>query len=199
MAIPNLVHIVQQVRASQSWPFRSKEQLCAYSHACIVALHNTNPDFGKLRKIPAQNHCVDPSGLLGAVDVALYKPTGQIVDFISSTGFEPNPSLPEPPNSVTWGVGPENEYGPNDWFAPGNTTPNPPSNELEQRISMLEGQMNVLLNVHVSGLQSQITELAHQIAELHQLFVSKAELKSLLPEYEGRAPLFGGTVISRPR
>lgn len=199
MAIPNLAHIVHQVRASQNWPFRSKEQLCAYSHACIVAFYNTDPDFGKLRKISAQNHCVDSSGLLGAVDVALYKSTGQIVDFISSAGFEPDLTKPEPPNLVTWRVGPENEYGPNDWFAPGNVVPNPPSNELEQRISMLERQMNVLLNVHVSGLQSQITELAHQIAELHQLFVSKAELKSLLPEYEGRAPLFGGTVISRPR
>mgnify|MGYP001562636776 CR=1 FL=1 len=205
MAVPNLKHVVEQVRASQPWPFRSKEQLCAYSHACIVALFNTDSNFGKLKKVPAQNHCVDPSGKLGAVDVALYKPTGQIVDFIASAGFEPDPTKPEPPNTVTWNEGPVGEYGPDSWFAPtGGTTPpptEPPNTELEARVTQLEfevhslqSQMNDILTIHIPGFQSQITELAKQIADLHTLFVAKP-----LPEYIGRAPIFGGTVISRPR
>lgn len=201
MAVPNLEHIVHQVRNSQPWDFTTKEGLCQYSNAVVVALHNADPDFGHLSKIPPQNHCLDPLNRPHAVDVALYKPTGQIVDFIISAGF----GNPPPPNTVTWHEGPVGEYGPDKWFAPvsDGTTPNPPpSDDLEDRVAALEAkaaQFEALLQQQQAineGFQSQITELAKQIADLHQLFVSKAELNSLLPNYFGR--LFGFGITSRP-
>jgi hypothetical protein len=60
---------------------------------------------------------------------------------------------------------------------------------LEHSVTSLENEVDA----HVAGLQDQITELGKQIADLHQLFVAKP-----LPPYKGKAPLFGGTVISYP-
>jgi hypothetical protein len=132
----------------------------------------------------------------------LYRPTGQHVDFIVNAGFEPDLTKPEPANVVAWSEGPLNEYPPSSWFAPvsSNTpipVPIPPGDTLENRVALLELQMSQQQAIN-QGLQSQITELAKQIADLHQLFVAKP-----LPEYEGRGSVgfFGGsfTVISRPR
>lgn len=190
MSVPYLKPIVLQVRESQPWPFRSKAQLCAYSHAVIVALHQADARFGKLKKSAAQNHCVDPSGTLGAVDVALFLPTGQIVDFISSAGFEPDLTKPEPPNSVTWGVGPEGGYGPDDWFAPDGAAPEPPvppvppTDPLEARVLALEALLHEILQ--------QIGLLNHQLADLDAAVVQKP-----LPEYVGRLGPF--TITSRPK
>src|SRR5688500_8618402 len=110
MSVPNLKSVVQSVRDSQQWPFRSKADLSAYTQACIRALHTADEKFGNLIKSEAQNHCRDSQGRRHATDVALYRPTGQIIDFITSAGFEPDPSKPEPENAVTWGVGHEGEY-----------------------------------------------------------------------------------------
>ncbi|MDO8632199.1 MAG: hypothetical protein Q7R41_17080 [Phycisphaerales bacterium] len=197
MSVPNLQSIVFQVRGSQPWPFRSKAQLCAYSHAVIVALHQVDARFGKLKKIQAQNHCVDPSGALGAVDVALFQPTGQIVDFISSAGFEPDTNKPEPTNAVTWTVGPEGEYTAADWFAPGGAippVPDPPPgptppDPLEPRI--------VALELLFSEILQQIGALNRQLADLDAAVVRKP-----LPGYvgSGRVGFWGGSFIitSRP-
>jgi len=188
MSVPYLKSIVLQVRESQPWPFRSKEQLCAYSHAVIVALHQADARFGKLKKIPAQNHCVDPSGQPGAVDVALFRETGQIVDFISSAGFEPDTNNPEPTNAVTWTVGPEGEYTAADWFAPGEAEPMPPGptppDPLEPRVVALELELTEILN--------QIGILNRQLAGLDAEVVRKP-----LPEYVGK--LFGFSITSRPK
>lgn len=66
----------------------------------------------------------------------------------------------------------------------------PPDDELAERVTALEQQakMQALIN---KGLQDQITELAKQISDLHQLFVPKP-----LPTYIGR--LFGFTIRSNP-
>lgn len=112
MSIPNLKHIVQSVRDSHAWDFSIREGLCAYSNAVVVALHEADPDFGHLLKSSGQNHCLEPGGRRRAVDAALYKPTGQAVDFIGNAGVGSA-------NTVTWGTGdPEGKYGPDKWFAP---------------------------------------------------------------------------------
>ena len=201
MSVPNLQAVVQAVRASQPWPFRSKAQLCAYSHAVIVALHAANPSFGKLKKIPAQNHCVDPSGEFGAVDVALFLPTGQVVDFISSAGFEPDLTLPEPPNAVTWGIGPEGEYGPDDWFAPGGAQPDPPPvppSDLEARVAELERLIARKADiVRVEAINARLEAVDDRL-----IYVDSKAIK-VLPDYfgEGSIGWFSRsfTLTSRPK
>ena len=198
MAIPDLKHVVQRVRDSKTWPFRSKADLCAYTHACIVALHEADPNFGNLEKAPAQNHCVDASGRRHATDVALYKTTGQIVDFISSAGFEPDPSLPEPENAVSWHEGPENEYPQSMWYAPVGSVPGPVDpppgpvpNPLEVRVATLEAQ--------IASANLAILQNAERMEAINTRFdaESKDNVKKPLPDYVGR--LFGFTVTSRPR
>lgn len=107
--------LVRAVRNSRAWDFRTREELARYNNAVVVALHAADPNWGHLSKSEAQNHSVDPLGRRHAVDAALYKANGQIVDFIGSAGFDPdNP----PPNPVAWSVGPEGEYGQDRWFSP---------------------------------------------------------------------------------
>jgi hypothetical protein len=207
MSVPNLFHLVESIRASWTRPFHTQEDLCAYSNTVVVALHQADPDFGHLQKSAGASHCTDPQGRFCAKDVAFYRPTGQVVDFIQSAGYGFPPDVPyEDQNKAVWGEGPENEYGPGDWFAPvasGDTPPPdpPPSTDLEARVTALEQQVRLIeaqLLAQVNGLQSQITELAKQIADMHQLFVPKP-----LPLYEGtgRVGVFGGsfTVTSRPK
>lgn len=200
MAVPNLRHIVEQVRSSRPWPFRSKEQLCAYTNACVVALHNADPNFGHLVKTAAQNHCVDSLNRRHATDVALYRPTGQIVDFITSAGFEPDPNKPEPPNSISWNVGPEGEYPTSSWFAPADSgttpppPPPPPNGDLEAKVAALQAEVNTLKAV-VENNRVRMEAINTRFDEEMKRVYHHGEL----PEYSGRAPLFGGTVISRPR
>jgi len=181
MSVPNFQHVVQQVRDAQVWDFSTKAGLCAYGNAVVVALHGVDPNFGHLVKFAGQNHCVDPDGRLCAVDVTLYKATGQIVDFILSAGVGS-------PNEVVWGVGPEGEYGPERWFAPvpsGPTPPGPPPPDpLEPRVVALELELTEILN--------QIGILNRQLADLDAAVVRKP-----LPDYTGR--LFGFSITSRPK
>lgn len=210
MAVPDLKHVVQQVRNAGPngnggpWPFRSKAQLCAYTQACIRALHAVDPNFGNLRKIPAQNHCEDAQGNLHATDVALYKTTGQIIDFIASAGFEPDPSLPEPGNGVTWGVGPEGEYGPEKWFAPGDAEtnpgpgpvdPTPVPNPLEPRVLALEQDLQ--------NLKAVVEANKNRMEAINARFDAESleNVKKPLPDYVGTIRLLGFSfnVVSRPR
>lgn len=170
--VPDLKHIIAAVRNSKPWPFRSAADLCRYANACVVALHEEDPNFGHLEKSAGQSHCTDPLGRLTSRDVALYKSTGQIVDFILSAGFEPDPSMPEPANAVAWGVGPEGEYGPEKWLMPvaeGSTgpvdpepepepephpePPPPPAPNLEPRVTALEALLEEL--VHQQGMTNE--------------------------------------------
>jgi hypothetical protein len=117
--VPDCEYIVHQVRNSQPWDFTTQEGLCAYGNAVVVALHAEDANFGHLRKDPGQTHCVDPQGSLCARDVALWKPSGQIIDYIVSGGY----ATPPPPNEVCWIVGEYGEYMEPDgsvpkWYAP---------------------------------------------------------------------------------
>lgn len=114
MSVPNYQTVVQSVRDSRTWDFTTKEGLCAYTNAVIVALYEVDPQFGCLVKTEGQNHCTDPIGRLCATDVALYKVTGQVVDFIASAGY----GTPPPSNDVVWMEGPMYEYPASSWFAP---------------------------------------------------------------------------------
>ena len=185
MSVPDLKYVVQQVRDSKPWPFRSKEQLCAYTQACITALHAVDKDFGNLRKIPAQNHCTDGEGRLHATDVALYKPTGQIIDFIGSAGFEPDETLPEPGNDVVWSVGHEGEYPEDKWFAPVGT---PPVVDLEARVKSLEAEVAM----NKTRMEDINTRFDNE---------SKDNVKKPLPDYVGTVRVFGFSfnIVSKPR
>ena len=204
--VPNLVTVVQQVRASKIWPFRSKEQLCAYTQAVIKALHATDSNFGNLVKSEGQNHCTDSQGRHHATDVALYKSTGQIVDFISSAGFEPDLSKPEPGNDVTWGVGPEGEYPESSWFAPepGGTVPIPPVEppvdpSLAGRVTDLESRAGYHQSL-IANLFKLHDEVVSQITAINNQIATQVVLKPL-PEYVGSFRIFGFnvTIVSRPR
>src|SRR5688572_20480619 len=101
MSVPNLEHLVQAVRARYPEHFPDRHMLCVYGHEVLVALHRADARFGCLKKSEGQNHCMEPNFTRRAVDVALFKPTGQIVDFIQSAGFGDGTT-----NAVAWGVGP---------------------------------------------------------------------------------------------
>lgn len=202
MSVPNLQSVVQTVRDSRAWDFTTKTGLCAYSHAVVEALHAADANIGHLVKSEAQNHCTDAQGRRHAVDVALYRPTGQIIDFISSAGF----GDPPPANAVTWTVGPEGEYPETSWFAPvpesGTTLHNPgmppPSTDLTQiltRLTLLESRANLFMDL-ASEITKQIGILNQQLANL-----DAAVVKQPLPDYEGTGRIFGFgfSVISRPR
>lgn len=194
MSVPNFKHVIQQVKDSKPWDFTTAAGLCAYTQACIRALHAANPRFGNLVKSQAQNHCVDGLGRRHARDVALYKETGQIVDFIEKSDPSTNPD----DHGVIWLVGPENEYPESSWFAPEGVTPGPvdppvdppadppvppvPSpNPLEPRLLLVENKL--------SALEARID------AE------SKENVKKPLPDYVGTIRIFGFSfnVVSRPR
>lgn len=193
MAVPNLEHVVQAVRDSKHWPFDTKEQLCAYTQACIKALHAVDPNFGNLEKAPAQNHCADSHGRLHATDVSLYKPTGQVVDFISSSGFGFPPDTPyDDQNAVAWHEGPEGEYPESKWFAPvGGSTPTDPTDpDLEARVASLEEE--------VRNLKIVVHQNKERMEAINDRFdaESKKNVQYPLPDYIGR--LFGITIVSRP-
>lgn len=200
--IPDLQHVVQQVRDSKTWPFRSKEQLCAYTQACIKALHAADANFGNLVKSEGQNHCKDSQDRRHAVDVTLWKPTGQIVDFIASADFQPDPDLPEPENNVAWTVGPEGEYPESSWFAPeaGGVPPvdppvDPVPNPLEARVAVLEAQ--------IASANLAILRNAERMEAINTRFddESKQNVKKPLPDYVGSVRIFGFNirVVSKPQ
>lgn len=213
MSVPNLKHVVQQVRDSQAWDFSTKEALCAYSNAVVMALHAADPNFGHLKKSAGQNHCTDPEGRFCAVDVALHKATGSVVDFIGSAGINQ-------PNPVTWNVGPEGEYSTDKWFAPvpnlGTTVPNPgtpdpplpdPADLVARRLVELQAELSAT-RLRVTMLESQsktFHELAAEIAT--QIGIVNQQIADLSgkvgQEYEGsgKVGFFGGsfTVVSRPK
>lgn len=204
MAVPNLQHVVQAVRDSQPWDFSTKEGLCAYGNAVVVALHAADPAFGHLLKDPGQTHCVDPDGRLCAVDVALHKPTGTVVDFILSAGVGSE-------NKVVWGPGPAGEYGPDRWFAPipnsGTPVPDPgtpqPADGLELRVKLLETRMAIAIEMASAALkETAITKQRAEAINDRLIAVDAAAIKEL-PEYvgSGRVGFWGGsfTVTSRPK
>lgn len=144
MAVPNLSAIVESIRATYPPILETAADVCAYAHDVVVALHAEDAHFGHLRKSEAQNHCTDPTGAFVGVDVTLYQPTGQVVDFIVSAG-------PGGANSPSWGEGPEGEYGASDWIAPtGGTDTEPPpvdppdDSDLEARVAALEAEVGTL-------------------------------------------------------
>jgi hypothetical protein len=134
----------------------------------------------------------------------LYKPTGQIVDFISSAGFEPDPSQPEPGNAVTWGVGPEGEYPESSWFAPesGGTVPIPP---VEPPVDPTLAAKVAALEAQVAGLAAQLDTKADKVRveAINTRFdnESKENVKKPLPDYVGSVRILGFTfnIVSRPR
>lgn len=159
MSVPNLEHIVHGVRNSQTWDFSTKDGLCSYQNAVVVALHATDANFGQLVKTEGQNHCTDPAGRYCATDVALYRPTGQVIDFIVSAGY----GTPPPGNEVCWHVGPEYEYTADKWFEPiaageSPTPPGPAPDPLEEqltRIELLCSNMNEQINL-MAGVVNQL-------------------------------------------
>jgi hypothetical protein len=198
MSVPNLKHVVQQVRDAQAWDFSTKEALCAYSNAVVVALHAADPNFGHLKKSAGQNHCTDAEGRFCAVDVALYKPTGQVIDFIGSAGINQ-------PNPVTWNVGPEGEYPADKWFAPVASGEPPAPTPIPEPAPVVDleplRQRIQLLEARAAGFAEIAAEIVKQIGIVNQQI---ADLSGKVgQEYEGtgKVGFFGGsfTVVSRPK
>ena len=164
MSVPDLSYVVVQVRNSQDWNnFATEADLCAYCNAVVCELYLVDANFGHLRKDPGQTHCTDPVGNLSARDVTLYKPTGQVVDFIVSAGFGPGVD-----NAVCWNPGPEGEYGPDKWFAPVNGDGTDPEDGIgsqtqADRIEALCAQTNLF----VSNMNDQLNLMAGVVNELY--------------------------------
>ena len=160
MSVPDLEHIVHQVRTSQAWDFATKEGLCQYQNAVVCALYQTDPNFGQLMKSEGQNHCVDPAGRNCAVDCALYKPTGEAIDFVVSAGY----GTPQPGNEVCWHVHPPDPEYLDKWFAPVDASgvtppPDPDSGSLDEQILHLCEEMKLYL----SNMNEQINLMAGEI------------------------------------
>ena len=190
MSVPNLLHVVEEVYA-RGWDFTTKAGLCAYSDAVVSALHATDQRFGHLTKAEGQTHCVDAQGRRHAVDVAFFKDTGQVIDFIISAGF----GTPPPPNTPSWHEGPDGEYPPEQWFAPGGTVPPPdpeppPDDELEARVTALEADVRAL-GVRVTQQAADLDAYRQRMEAINENAVHPP-----LPPYIGR--LFGFTIRSYP-
>lgn len=196
MSVPNISSVVRQVRLSFPERFDSKDQLCAYAHAVVVALNQVDGNFGHLRKVEAQNHCVDPLGRIVGVDVALYKPSGQIIDFISSAGFGP-----DAPNNPTWNVGPEGEYTAADWIepvddgaepGPGPVDPPPNTSDLKARVAVLEAKCRIY-ETQITSLYALHEEVSKQIGS-HNEFLAKLDRRRFIGKV--RVPYFGTLTVN---
>lgn len=200
--VPDLRHVVDEIRHGFEWDFTTDAGLCAYSRTVILALNAHDPDFGHLVKREAQPHCLDPLGRLAAVDVALYARTGQVVDFIKSGGKRPRlledgtPNPEYPGNDVAWTVGPEGEYPTASWFAPVNGRipdagdDEPPAGD-SNPLALLEGKVDTL-----EELQRLQVEWNQEIAERQIGPINKQAA-----EHAGRIALLEGQVkelLARP-
>ena len=110
MSVPDHRAIVEQVFAAGGHDLTTKAGAGRFVEAAAAALHAVNVNWGHLRKPAGRTHVVDAQGNRHAVDVVLYRLTGQIVDIIRDAG--------EPGAGLSWGVGDEGEYGEGDWYAP---------------------------------------------------------------------------------
>jgi hypothetical protein len=184
VSVPTLIHVVQDIRARYPDHFPDQAMLCRYCDEVVGALHAVDARFGHLRKQPWQSHCQDAAGRLHARDVALFEPSGQIVDFILDAGWGPDTK-----NAVVWGVGPEGEYGADDWFAPGESSIPPPVPPPSDPIAHLQGQIYGLVDLlHVQGEHVQLLEA--RLEAVNAAMVQRTDdlrLGRAGPDYEGVA------------
>jgi hypothetical protein len=118
MSVPDYRQIVAQVFATGGYTITTKAGAGLFVEAAARALHLLDAQWGHLRKPEGRTHVVDAQGNRHAVDVVLYRRTGQIVDIIRDAG--------EPGADLSWGEGREGEYDDGDWYAPVPTTRPPP-------------------------------------------------------------------------
>lgn len=207
--IPNMLSLVQAIYDLGGWDFTTKDGLCAYAHTVRVALHRENSNFGALRKVPAQNHCTDPVGNVVGVDVTLWLPTGETIDFIVSAGF----ATPPPTNTPCWNVNAEDHYSPDLWIAPDGTVPPLPPGPvdppplpadvlarlvaLESRCASLEADHARLESRMATKASSERLEAINDRLDA----VDSASVKKPLPPYDGAARVgpFSVKVTSTPR
>jgi hypothetical protein len=184
MSVPNLKSVVQLVRDSQQWDFTTKEGLCRYSHAVVLALHRADPNFLHLKKRKPKNGCYKEGSNEGhAIDAALYVPTGQAVDFIGSAGVNQ-------PNPVSWTLHGDGEYTSADGYAPvdeepGPVDPVPTPDPLEPRVAALEAVVNNLLGV-AESLSAVIGANAARMEAINTRFDSESRdlnVHKPLPNY----------------
>ena len=125
MSVPDHRHIVAQVLERGGHTLSTREGAGRFTEAVAAALHAADRNWGHLRKPPERTHVVGPDGNRHAVDVVLYRTSGQIVDIIAGAG--------DPGARITWDPGPEREYAESDWYAPDGAigAPFPPPSRVQ--------------------------------------------------------------------
>lgn len=112
---PNLSGLLAPLNGQ--YPLTSADGCGRYTEAAALILHGADASYGHLRKPASRSHVVDSAGNLHAVDVVLYRTSGQIVDLVSDCGGDgAHPS---------WSVGAPGEYSESDWYAPVGSAPAP--------------------------------------------------------------------------
>lgn len=151
--VPDYRHVVDTLYARGGWTITTKEGAGHFTEAAAAALHFVDAEFGHLRKPANRTHVVDQWGNRHAVDVVLYKASGQIVDIITDAG--------EPGARVSWGPGTEHEYSPDDWYAPRDAEIPPPLTPPE------DDRLNQILDTLI-GIQNALALLAEAVDKQSQ-------------------------------
>lgn len=201
MSVPDHRRIVEQVFAGGGYTLTTKAGAGLFTEAAAVALHAADSNWGHLLKPEGRTHVVDAQGNRHAVDVVLYKSTGQIVDIISGAG--------DPGARLAWSVGPEGEYGDGEWYAPvGSGAPplEPPSPPVQPPVTGTPPPpAGPIIEIDLGGVLAKVAaleasderryrDLVNRLNALHEL------LKDLPVAFEGRVPYLGSfTLTGKPR
>lgn len=190
--IPDMGYIVDMVYG-RGWDFSTLRGFCDYTNAVVVALHAADERWGHLTKSEGQNHCTDRQGRLHSVDAAMWRPTGQTVDFIGSAGVGSE-------NKPSWGINVNDAYPPDRWFTPDSAVVDPP---IDPPGPVDPPKPPAPDNTRIAALE-QLVELHRQRMEaINERFdnESKLNVRRPLPDYVGTASIFGYriTVTSRPK
>lgn len=111
MSVPDYSNIVNAVKTNGNYNLETHDGCGIFCEAVVKALHSADPNFGHLKKTGAQNNYNGH-----ALDVTLYRATGQTVDFVYSGG--------DPGAHPSWSVNEGDNYPADQfWIDPGGSVP----------------------------------------------------------------------------
>lgn len=186
--IPNHADLARQAFDASALPDPPRPLDAALRYiTLLLASLPVAEDAGYVRSFPGgENTLPLPDGTPVRVSRVIY-PNGELYKVLNDA----------PNGNPQWVL---EEEGRSDLYVPYGgphdtpTEPPPPSHELEDRLTLLEGQVRDLIR-RVDGNHDRVEAINTRFADES----ARLNVHHPLPEYVGRAPLFGGTVTSRPK
>jgi hypothetical protein len=158
MSVPNHFDVVQLVFQTGNFDLSTHDGCGLFTEACARELFKGDPNFGHLKKRPAQNQYN-----WHAVDAVLYRPTGQSIDLVAAS--ESPDARPAWQEDIP-------RYSDADWYAPDVTpgpvdppvpvpVPVPTPTPAPSDIARLEAKIDTL-QVTLTQLLTAISDLSRQ-------------------------------------